>query len=199
MLNARLSMIYRSHGVSVSNYVVTFGPVPHTFTPSNLAFGSGSLDMKVSAYSGSGAVLSSEIVTDDLFKYASVRTVLKSSGVGGVVEGNFFYLNGNQETDWEILTSTTSQSSADVPAGIWATNQASWTIDATTFYIDGVQKARLTSNVPTEAGHWIWNVWSNGDPAWSNGPPTADSITHIRSIDIYKGYTSTRSGTQCNI
>ncbi|KAH0582422.1 hypothetical protein H2248_010365 [Termitomyces sp. 'cryptogamus'] len=80
--------------------------------------------MKVSAYSGSGAIFSSEMVTNDIFKYASVRTVLKSSPVGGVVEGNFFYLNDNQEIDWEILTSTTLQPSAEVPAGIWATNQA---------------------------------------------------------------------------
>jgi hypothetical protein len=47
--------------------------------------------MKVSAYNGNGNIISSEIATNDRFKYASVRTVLKSSGVPGVVEGNFFY------------------------------------------------------------------------------------------------------------
>jgi hypothetical protein len=31
--------------------------------------------------------------------------------------------NDNQETDWEILTTTTSTSRPGVPAGIWATNQ----------------------------------------------------------------------------
>ncbi|KAG6835996.1 hypothetical protein H0H93_012412 [Arthromyces matolae] len=231
--NDGVASVLSSNGISISNYGVTFGPVPHTFTPSNLAFGTGSLDMKVSAYSGSGAVLSSEIVTNDVFLYASVRTVLKSSSVAGIVEGNFFYLNDNQETDWEILTTTALQASPYVTAGIWATNQAlipgqsstsmtvpftfdpsqdyhvtgdlllfpilQWVANATTFFIDGIQKARLTTNVPTEAGHWIWNAWSNGDPTWSNGPPTADSITHIRSIDIYKGYTSTRAGTICDI
>jgi len=215
-----------SNGISISNYPISAGPVPRTFVPQNVALGSGSLDLKVSAYTGSGSIQSSEISTNDVFKYASVRTVLKSSGVPGVVEGNFFYLNDNQEIDWEILTSTTLTSSPNVPAGIWATNQGlvpgtpsthvtvpftfnpsqgyheyriDWAADATTFYIDGVQKARLTTNVPTQAGHWIWNSWSNGDPNWSNGPPTADSTTHIRSIEIYKGFTSTRSGTICNI
>ncbi|KAH0579880.1 hypothetical protein H2248_002708 [Termitomyces sp. 'cryptogamus'] len=215
-----------SNGISISSYGVTSGPVPHTFTPNNLAFDSGSLNMKVSAYAGSGAILSSQMVTNDIFKYASVRTVLKSSPVGGAVEGNFFYLSDNQEIDWEILTSTTLQPSAEVLAGIWATNQPlvpgqsptqtrvpftfdpsqdyheyriDWVADATTFYIDGIQKARLTTNVPTQAGPWMWNTWSNGNPAWSNGPPTADSATHIRSIDIYKGYTSTPSGNICNI
>jgi hypothetical protein len=47
--------------------------------------------MKVSAFTGSGSIQSSEIATNDVFKYASVRTVVKSSGVPGVVEGNFFY------------------------------------------------------------------------------------------------------------
>jgi len=164
--------------------------------------------------------------TQDQFKYASVRTVQKSSKTKGVVEGNFFYLNDNQEIDWEILTSTISTSSACVPAGIWATNQAvtpgtpnthqtvpftfdptaafheyriDWSAGVTSFYIDGQQKARFTTNVPTQAGPWLWNVWSNGDPCWSNGPPTADSTTQIRSIDIYKGWTSTVSGTVCNV
>jgi len=53
--------------------------------------------------------------------------------------------------------------------------------------------------VPTAAGHWVWNAWSSGDPYWSNGPPTADSLTHIRSIEIYNGFTSTPSGSICNI
>jgi hypothetical protein len=81
----------RSNGISISNYTVDNPPVPHSFVPGNVALGSGSLDLKVSAYQGNGSVQSSEIVTNDIFKFASVRTVLKSSGVSGVVEGNFFY------------------------------------------------------------------------------------------------------------
>jgi len=135
-------------------------------------------------------------------------------------------VNDNQEIDWEILTSTISTASACVPAGIWATNQAvtpgtqnthqtvpftfdptadfheyriDWSSDATAFYIDGQQKTRFTTNVPTQAGSWIWNTWSNGDPCWSNGPPTANSITQIKSIEIFKGWTSTVSGTICNV
>ncbi|KAJ7599607.1 concanavalin A-like lectin/glucanase domain-containing protein [Mycena floridula] len=98
----------------------------------------------------------------------------------------------------------------DVPAGIWATNQAvvpgddptfstialnfdpsddfheyriDWTDSATTFYIDGDQKAQLTTNVPTGELSYIFNVWSSGNPFWSAGPPTTDSITHIQSIE----------------
>jgi hypothetical protein len=82
---------HRSNGISISNYTINRTPVPYTFVPGNVALGSGSLDLKVSAYQGNGSVQSSEMVTNDIFKFASVRTVLKSSGVPGVVEGNFFY------------------------------------------------------------------------------------------------------------
>ncbi|KAG6807665.1 hypothetical protein H0H92_006756 [Tricholoma furcatifolium] len=212
------SSLLSSYGISISDYSVSSTPVAHTFTPDNVALGTGSLEMTVSAYTGSGAVISSEIVTNELFEFGSVRTVLQSSTTPGVVEGNFFYLNDNEEIDFEILTSTTLTASADVPAGIWATNQpenppqaqrshlasilhkaSMWGSNATTFYIDGVQQAQLTTNVPNAAGHWIWNVWSSGDPEWSNGPPTADSVTYIQSIEIYNGYTSTVSGTVCDV
>lgn len=218
--------LLRSFGISISNYGLTSGPVPHTYVPSNVALGAGALNLKVSAYPGTGAIQSAEMVTTDRFKYASVRTVQKSSTTPGIVEGNFFYLNDNQEIDWEILTSTITNSSACVHAGIWATNQAvvpgtpnthqtvpftfdptanfheyriDWSADATAFYIDGQQKARFTTNVPSQAGPWVWNTWSNGDPCWSNGPPKANSVTQIRSIQIYKGWTATVSGTVCHV
>ncbi|KIM45489.1 glycoside hydrolase family 16 protein [Hebeloma cylindrosporum] len=203
-----------NYGITLSNYPVSSTPVAHDFLASNVAFGDGALNLKVNAFTGS-SVHSSEIITTDKLKYASVRTVLKSSPVLDIVEGNFFYLNDTQEIDWEILTSTVSKSSACVPAGIWATNQAvipgqpsthdivevsfdpsadfheyriDWTPGVSAFYIDGVQKAKLTTNVPTNDGYWIWNAWSSGDPCWSNGPPVADSVTQIRSIEIFKGY-----------
>lgn len=81
-----------------------------------------------------------------------------------------------------------------------------WTPNVSAFYIDGVQRARHTTNVrnysswpihisvhgctqvPTNGGSWIWNAWSSGDPCWSSGPPLAESVTQIKSIEIFKGY-----------
>ena len=34
-----------------------------------------------------------------------------------------------------------------------------WLPDSTTFFVDGVQQAQLTGNVPTEEGQWVWNNW----------------------------------------
>ncbi|KAK0489487.1 concanavalin A-like lectin/glucanase domain-containing protein [Armillaria luteobubalina] len=214
------------YGLSISDYNVASTPIAHDFIPGNVLLGNGVLQLKVSSYGGSGSVKSAEVVTDDTFTYASVRTVLKSSTTPGVCEGNFFYLSDTQETDIEILTSTTLTGNQYVPAGVWTTNQATveggaettdnveftfdpsqdfheyridWSPSATAFYIDGTQINKFSENVPWESGHWIWNVWSSDDPYWSNGPPTADSITEIRSIELYKGYISTTSGTVCNV
>ena len=56
----------------------------------------------------------------------------------------------------------------------------------------------LHVKVPTEAVRWVWNAWSDGNPNWSGGPPTADSSTLIRSIEIYNGFISTPQGSICN-
>ncbi|PPQ71287.1 hypothetical protein CVT24_012341 [Panaeolus cyanescens] len=208
--------LLRTYGLSISNYPVASQPVTRDFRRENVRLGDGTLDLHVNAYSeADGTLYSAEVLTDDTFKYASVRTVLKSSRTPGVVQGNFFFLNDNQEIDFEILTSTINTATPCVPAGIWAVNQpltpgqsstsqpillsfdpaddfheyrVDWSANATTFYIDGEQRAVLTTNIPTEFGRWIWNAWSSGDPCWSNGPPQADSITQIRSIDIFTGY-----------
>ncbi|KAF8878086.1 concanavalin A-like lectin/glucanase domain-containing protein [Infundibulicybe gibba] len=215
------------HGMTISNYQVGAGLIPHTFIRDNVALGSGTLDMKVSSYSGSGSVQSAEILTQEKFKYGSMRTVVKSSPTPGVCEGFFTYAGNNQESDWEILTSTTMESSGPaVPAGIWATNQAlstggqstsiavpvdskpsdafhelqlDWYPGSTTYLYDGVQRAKHTTNVPNVDSNWIINAWSDGNKNWSAGPPTADSITQIRSILIYNGYTTDVKGTVCDI
>lgn len=215
------------HDLYMSDWDVTIDPkhLTHTFTPNNIAFVDGALDLKVDRYTG-GKVIGAEMGTTFSFKYGSVRTYLKSSTTPGVCEGNFLYADRWNEVDWETLTSTIDVDSPTVPKGIWATNQAlnddtpkvskvfefdfnprtafheyriDWTADATRFYIDGVYKGELTSSVPELAGPWIWNVWSNGDPYWSAGPPTADSHTQIRSIEIYRDYTPTRTGTICPV
>ncbi|KAJ7577479.1 glycoside hydrolase family 16 protein [Mycena floridula] len=203
-----------AHGFYISNYPTSSTPVAHDFTPNNVAFGTGTLNMKVSAHT-SGSVHSAEIVSTNAAKYGSVRVVYKSSSTKGVCEGNFFYLNDTQEIDFEMLTTTTQTASSSVRAGIWATNQAlvpdtaatdktiplsfnpasafheyrvDWTAQGSTFYIDGVKKATLTKNIPTAPLYYIFNVWSSGDKYWSAGPPTKDSITYIKSIDLYQGY-----------
>jgi len=89
--------------MSRSNYGPVNDPetgIGHTFVPENIALGDGALELKVSAYQNDNNVISSELVVDELFKYASVRVVQKSSTTPGICEGNFFYCEyNNPETD----------------------------------------------------------------------------------------------------
>ena len=76
----------------MSDWDVTIDPnhLTHTFTPNNIAFVDGALDLKVNRYTG-GKVVGAEMGTTFKFKYGSVRTYLKSSTTPGVCEGNFLY------------------------------------------------------------------------------------------------------------
>lgn len=51
--------------------------------------------------------------------------------------------------------------------------------------MDGVLQTTLKDNVPTEAGPWVWNVWTNGDPTFSAGPPKEDALFKIASVVMF--------------
>lgn len=54
------------------------------------------------------------------------------------------------------------------------------------FYADSKVIGRMNgSAVPTEGGHLILQHWSNGNPSWSGGPPTNDSILTVASVKAY--------------
>ena len=67
-----------------------------------------------------------------------------------------------------------------------------WVAGAVSFWVDGVQQDEFSSNVPTEAGSWLWSNWANGDPGWTTGPPVRNSVFKIRAIEMY--YNTTDSG-----
>jgi hypothetical protein len=49
----------------------------------------------------------------------------------------------------------------------------------------------MTENLPTEGGQIFVNHWSNGDPAWSAGPPEQDTVMTISYIKAYFNSTDT--------
>ncbi|KEQ78128.1 concanavalin A-like lectin/glucanase, partial [Aureobasidium namibiae CBS 147.97] len=140
--------------------------------------------------------------------YASVRTVAKISNVAGTTNAFIFYSNDTQEIDFAFLTSdiskawlTNEQNSNTSPYSTynvaapadantaWHEYRLDWLPGVSKFFIDGVLVQTITDNVPTAPGSWIWNNWSNGN-SWAQGPPTADSVLKIRSIDAYFNRTS---------
>lgn len=198
--------------LSVDTYVVGPGsdPYAHNFTQANVVLNKGdSLSMLVPGGQTKSPLSAAEIRTsyDDIL-YGSVRTVAKASSVAGTCHGFFFYLNDNQETDIELLTSdlsaahftnqavvagkSSSTITAKSPSTISSTYheyRLDWVPGKTMYYIDGVLKKTLTANVPSKAGSWVWNNWSSGGE-WTTGPPTQTSDLRIKSITAYFNRTS---------
>ena len=88
---------------------------------------------------------------------------------------------------------TTDQSYTTVPSPLDVNTtpheyRTDWLPDATKFFTDGVMNAELTDFVPSDAGQWVWNNWSNGDKDWSVGPPVkggGDSVMKIQRVEMY--------------
>ena len=60
-----------------------------------------------------------------------------------------------------------------------------WSPSSVVFYADGVVMQTMTKAIPTSPGHITLSHWSNGDPAWSAGPPEQDAII---TVEYLKGY-----------
>ena len=60
-----------------------------------------------------------------------------------------------------------------------------WTPDSVKFYADGKLLNTMSKSIPTSPGHITLSHWSNGDPAWSAGPPQSDAIM---TVEYLKGY-----------
>ncbi|KAJ7134699.1 concanavalin A-like lectin/glucanase domain-containing protein [Mycena epipterygia] len=48
----------------------------------------------------------------------------------------------------------------------------------------------ITKNVPITPSEFVLNVWSNGDPEFSKGPPTANAIATVHYVHLYFNSTS---------
>ncbi len=54
------------------------------------------------------------------------------------------------------------------------------------FYADNQVLARMKGGaVPDHAGHLVLQHWSNGNPAWSGGPPDRDAVTSVAYVKAY--------------
>ena len=123
----------------------------------------------------------------------------------------FFSKSDTQESDIEWLSDANSESNAGTRK-LWFTNQDAngdgsstshaidpptdatsaeheyrldWTEGRVQWFVDGTQVWETTEDVPSQAGPWLWNNWSNGDNGWSAGPPATDAVFKIKSIDMY--------------
>jgi Glycosyl hydrolases family 16 len=208
-------------GLQANEYGVNDNaPFTHSFTTANAYLNDSFLHLRVPGGQTKSPIKCAEVQTtiEDI-RYASVRTRAIFTNVPGTCAGIFFYQSDTQEIDIEYLSDSSSLSNSGVyaPIPLQYTNQATtpggtstyskgappwdvtatheyridWVPGRTSFYLDGVFQKTFTTNVPTKAGPWIWNHWTNGDQGWSVGPPKADSLFKILNIVMYYNRTST--------
>ncbi|RUS27128.1 concanavalin A-like lectin/glucanase domain-containing protein [Jimgerdemannia flammicorona] len=144
------------------------------------------LAIRVKAYDGSGTV----------------------SG-GGVAQGFFFYKDNTNEIDIEILSGdpnsiggpdslhftnqpgiTDAPAAGFDPAADFHDYRIDWIPGKSEMWVDGTFRSSHTTGVPTVPGEIIINCWSNGDPTWSQGPPTSDALLRVRNTALYFNHTN---------
>lgn len=65
------------------------------------------------------------------------------------------------------------------------------------FYADSAPLATMNTNfTPTEPGHMILTHWSNGEPAWSAGPPVTDALMSVSYVKAYFNSSDTKRQAQ---
>lgn len=60
-----------------------------------------------------------------------------------------------------------------------------WLPGKVSFYADNVLLKIMTQDIPDVPGHVVMNHWSNGDWAWSAGPPTTSTAMIISHAGMY--------------
>ncbi|KAJ4475595.1 concanavalin A-like lectin/glucanase domain-containing protein [Lentinula aciculospora] len=166
--------------------------------------------------SGSSSVDSGEIFTqrsDILYGTFRMRAAVPS--VPGVVFGFFSYESDTQEQDIEFLSSDSKSHQhvqytnqpgtvngqvdeeayrdVEIDAANFTTlgeHRFDWLKTATKYYYNSNLTATINKNVATSASEIVVNVWSNGDPEFSQGPPTSNAIATVEYIKLYFNSTS---------
>ncbi|KAF2848148.1 glycoside hydrolase family 16 protein [Plenodomus tracheiphilus IPT5] len=166
----------------------------------------------------SGAEMTSHR-TDAL--HGSFRVGMKLSNSSGTCGAFFFYYNNSQEIDMEFLSHQFNNSQGAVnlvlqtpesvvhgydasgtaefkvqplpfrPDQMFHEYRFDWTPGRVAFYVDGNFLYEITENIPVEGGGIFMNHWSNGDPAWSAGPPDRDTVMTIAYTKFYFNSTDT--------
>ncbi|TFK47001.1 concanavalin A-like lectin/glucanase [Heliocybe sulcata] len=163
------------------------------------------LGIRTKAWSGNGSVYTGEIQTNRAdIQYGSFRIKAKIPTAKGACFGFFSYQSDTQESDIEFLTNDTNfkhtvhysnqpnhqtvTASADFTA--FTEHRFDWMPGQTTFYVNGAKQTSMTANTPTAASRILANVWSDGDPNWSMGPPKTNAVALIQYINLYFNSTS---------
>lgn len=144
------------------------------------------------------------------YHFLSMRMLARTRGASGAITAMFTYRGGDgdatvQEADLEIRTSdpdnsvqytnqptdqnsTGSTQNVTLPDHLawsdWRYHRVDWTPGSSTWFINGKQVARITSQAPRDPSHFIFNAWSDGG-SWSGSMEVgSEAYLQIQWIDM---------------
>ncbi|KAL8711443.1 MAG: hypothetical protein Q9220_004101 [cf. Caloplaca sp. 1 TL-2023] len=164
-------------------------------------------------------VRTAELVTSRTdMHYGSYRAAIKYTREPGTCGSMFWWKNATQEIDVELLSWQDSGSGPTSPvnfvlhaSGPSTFEQPSlpfhpsdgyheyrfdWSPGKVAYYADGQHILDATEGVPVDPGRILMNHWSNGDPAWTKGPPAKDAIMTVAYVKAY--FNTLETQTSCN-
>ncbi|KAF8600024.1 concanavalin A-like lectin/glucanase [Ceratobasidium sp. AG-I] len=211
----------------VSDWKETHDDVPYEiqYRTANVFSNNGGLGLKTSAFApgSAGPVYTGEIasIRQDIL-YGSFRMRATVPSVKGVCFGFFTYQSDTQEADIEFLSSDAdyyqtmhhtnqpgllngdtdpnASKTVVVPGADFTAfheHRLDWVQGSSKYFYDGTLKSTVSKNSPTVGSSLLANVWSDGGPLWTQGPPTSDATATIYYIKAYFNSTSV-SASQFN-
>lgn len=188
-----------------ATYNVTQAHAPYVrdFFEEQVRFSSRGLELTVSPSPDGRTVPSAAIFSrSSSFSFGSYRARFLVGRIPGSVTAFYNYKNDNSEVDIEYvsarppallystkpqlyspdgnpLASTLQQDTFNGSAAAFDDNFHEWSFiwlpDIIHYGIDSNYSKSITTNIPQEPGRIALSHWSNGDPNYSQGPPTQDS------------------------
>ncbi|CAO3682294.1 unnamed protein product [Rhizopus microsporus] len=153
------------------------------------------------------------------FLYGSFRSMMKLTHVKGTVTGMFAY-HPQGEIDIEMVSAlqppeayfavhpgiTTNGRASPLTHGEWVFNfdpsedyheyRFDWYPNLVVFYIDDVERYRMTTNILSQPGRIMFNHWTDGNANFSQGPIKEDAYVSIKNMTFF--FNSTESSLHCN-
>lgn len=152
------------------------------------------------------------------FLYGSFRAYMKLTSVKGTVAGMFIY-HSEGEIDIEVVSALrTPQAYFAVHPGLTEHGRASslthgnwnfsfdpttdyheyrfdWLPGLVTFYIDSVERYRMTTNILDKPGRFMFNHWTDSNANFSQGPVKENAFLFIKNMTFF--FNSTESQPNC--
>jgi beta-glucanase (GH16 family) len=144
------------------------------------------------------------------FSYGSYHALFRASDIPGTVTAFFNYKNDSSEIDIEYLSGWTDPTllytvkpqiyldngnpdNSTYQREVWNGTAASfhqdfhdwsfvWLPEIVHFGLDANYSRSLTTNVPQAPGRLALSHWSDGNPKYSLGPPSQNSVVTVSSI-----------------